>query len=1303
MKKLLIIFLLAGACISSALSQQWVNFSSSQPKAPELNLITSNAQEVTFEITIPGIYAQDTVVGGTAFNRLNLPGGCAINPIGYPELSVLSYKVAIPSCEDVVVAFQINSTQTMPSCWVYPMPEMVLDGNGMLVEQFAFEPTAYAQLRTIEPAAIISSSGALREQRYVEVTFLPVEFCPVTRQLSVIDKIEVNLTFTNPQGELRQNTGIFNKVAASAFINYADDGKSALTNDKAFEKEGFTPGNVQWITLTDTAQAVTIPGDYLIITHSLFFNSQNSDIQRLAEHRAFYNGFDVSIVNVDHIWALPFYYEGTFEDPSDPEYIKEQKLRTFIRRVFEGQNASNPNGDGHLAYVLLVGDYENGVGIPGALDHDAWTSGLIGYGEKYPSDYYYSCITKDAAGQYDVFGDLYLGRFSVEDTVQLYNIVQKTLNHETEYSPQFWRETAGFTNIITGYGYERYLDFLNDIMSNSGWNYSIVESYYDIKIPTITYLNAGVSFVQYKGVPNYTPPYSWDNDLNTYFFSSELNNDYKVPFISCVSSNTGWFDDMECMAEFLTRYSPTKGAVGYIGPTREIFLQISDTILLYQEAVLDFLYKEKISIVGELLLTTKNLDKSETPWDFPFERKHAYNLFGDPSLNILAEGYEITRDVTAECPARITCPVRIHNGATLTVPANCNLSFLEDGKLTIDANGSMVIEENAIVFGVNNDRDSVIHVKGGGFTLGNDVVFTDLPGGVLLENIPVNSWSIDPNKLYLHVKSKEYVINNATFNNSPLLHNQTVLNISNTTFNDVSDVTTFRGIVKIDSCNFIHSTFKSDHAMMMDKIYEPTIVTNCLFTGNNYSSSVAIMLNSSKMLHVANNTITGYEMGISLSNSGFSLVYPPSGGSRIGLCNISNCGIGIELYGSAAGFSGNIISNNIHGVRLLNGTYSNFTQVQNSPPQIIQDCESFEIYASSNSFPTYFHYNSIIDDNNGGNSVGDPLFYWDTKSVFGIFPQDVTYNCWGENFDPKKDLYPYENFICYPTMICGKSGSSGSPTPGVAETLYQSGLTYFAEDDYPNAEATFKELIETYPESHFSIAAMHELFALEHYTNQNFYQLNSYFASITPSDSNLFDVADFLATRCNVKMKEWQPAIDWYEERIENPPSYQDSVFAVIDLGDIHLMMEADTIGGSKSGSAHYRLTEIKPASKQAFEENRAILLATLPQTTHRPPQTDNPQTSNRTPHTSKGVLGECVPNPTNGNTTIYYEIYADGLVELNIYNTMGQLVQHLPQGTLTAGKYNTTVSVVGMPAGVYHYSLVVNGERTDSKKLVVN
>ena len=116
MKKF-IIFFLAVAFAFSANAQRWVNFASSEPKAPELNLL-ENARTVTFSVTLPGIYTQDTVVNGIAFTRLILPGGGAVNSAGSPELPVLTYRVAIPNCDKVEVVYRIDSKQTLPSCWV---------------------------------------------------------------------------------------------------------------------------------------------------------------------------------------------------------------------------------------------------------------------------------------------------------------------------------------------------------------------------------------------------------------------------------------------------------------------------------------------------------------------------------------------------------------------------------------------------------------------------------------------------------------------------------------------------------------------------------------------------------------------------------------------------------------------------------------------------------------------------------------------------------------------------------------------------------------------------------------------------------------------------------------------------------------------------------------------------------------------------------------------------------------------------------------------------------------------------------
>ena len=1296
MKRLLNICLVTGIFIFSAHAQQWVPFSSSQPGAPKMNLQPSNAKEVTFTITLLGIYTLDTVENSSAFTRIILPGGEAINPVGHPELPVLTYRVAIPYCDDTEVAYQILSTQTMSSCWVYPVPEMVLNGKGNLVEQFAFEPTAYTIPRSNDPVATITSSGSLRSQKYVEITVYPIEFCPVTRQLSVIDQIEITLTFANPQGDLRQNVGIFNKVAASAFINYEDNGISALVNDKAFEKPGFTHGNVQWFTLSDTAQAATIPGDYLIITVPEFFDENNphSQLKRLAEHRAFYNGFDVAIANVDNILSLPFYFEGN----PDPEFMKEQKIRTFIRRVYEGQNAQNTL-DGRLGYVLLVGDnYMGNTGMPTSFDHNV--KPYDDEDEKYAADYYFTCITKDSTGGYDDVGDLFIGRLSVLDTVQLFNMVQKTIFHETEYSPKTWRKSAGFTNgsaMNTAIYHTYFYDFVTDILDEKEWNHSIV-NYFDlngeIKEPTLEYLNDGVVFAQYNG---HGSKYSWSEaELTEVDFEILLSNNYRTPFINAVSCFTGYFDENEeCLGEFLTRYDSVKGAVGYIGASRLLWVTGSSTpidtnYLTYQECFPYYLFKEEISIVGELLLKSK-----VRSWGGKITKvnKYGFNLFGDPALNIFAEGYQITRDVTAECPAKITCKVRIHNGATLTVPTNCNLSFLEEGKLTIDENGSMVIEDGAQIIGINNEIEHAIHVKGGEFTVWQDVVFQDLQGGILLEN----------NGSILYDKNKHYVLDGVTFKNTSLIHRGTWLNISNCHYIEKSDVITSISVSNIDSCSFQLSTFFSDNSdfPVNINISPYTNVGDCLFNGKNITNT-AIQLKGSERFHIYKNEVSGYNSGISLTGSGMTLAHT-NGFSSSGLIRenkISNCDVGIELYNSASAIVVNNIYNNGFGVKLYNNSYTSFENFPTAP-QVIRDCSFIELYATPCSCPGNLRYNKIIDEDNLGNNGKDPLFCVDIDFCC-VRVRDISLNYWGESFIHSEDIYPPGAFYTAPVWEPGKSGA---PPHGDDEELYRAGLDYFANKNYTNAETTFKELIQTYPNSRFAIAALHELFALEHYTNQDFYGLNSYYVTISPSDSNLFNTADFLATRCYVKERDWQPAVAWYENRIENPSSYQDSVFAVIDLGEIHLMMEADTIGKGKSGHfCYYSLPNIKPKSRMQYEENKSSLLATLPQIKKSKKDVSSEILDMRnTTCDRKGSLGECVPNPTNGNATIFYEIFTGGVVEIQLFNSIGQMVKSLPQGKQSKGNYKTTISVVGMPVGVYHYTLVVNNERVDGKKVVVN
>jgi len=1297
MKKNVFFFTTAMLFTSVAMSQQWIGLTKKEPAQPEIILNSSNNRQVSFTIELSGFFSIVKTEAGVDYQRLSIPGYGIKGEIGEPEIPVISKRIAVPVCSQVNYSVQITANQTLTGYKVYPTPELQPDTTGKLQEVFTINPTAYLQNEFMPSESyMLSETGAMRNQHFVTIEIYPILFNPRTGTLQIATELEITLTFDNPTTDVNVNTGIFNNVATHTFLNYQDQGIKASINDKAFEKANFTPGNVQWVTLTDTAQAKDIVADYLIICAAPFFEpaNPNSEVLRIANHRAWYNGFDVAILNVEHILSdnVGFYYEGY----PLPTYKQEQRIRTCIRRIYEGKNAAHTY-DGHLGYVLLIGDVSTGT-----IGHSGMPSAFENTFSDASHDYYFSCVTRSGTG-YDKVGDLFIGRFCVPNNVlpeyglqKLHNMVEKTIYFESECSFGGWRN-----NVLAGNGYDIlpkdfwsnfYLQFLPSVLQNQRLlSLNIHDSIYSNATQfcqaLVDSINQGAPYLTYNdhGSPDY-----WATGITADFLVSNLDNVNKTPLCVTHACLVGKMEEflVDCLAKRLTHYSPDKGFVAMIASSSSVasgehLVWSPKLITLFPKAV----YQDLSHIAGEAFLESYLQIKNGVG---------TFNLFGDPALNIMADGFEVTQDIIVADVTDISCQVKVHNNATITVPNQSTVHFHPKGQLIIEADGNLNMGNWVSLYGSMAESNPVIHVKGG-ISTGSGVVFHDL-NGILLGN------SLNLSTPWLYNDNKQYSLTNIAFYNTPLTHRGSRLNISKCTFNAGSNLLTSVSKSNIDSCTFNEAILLSDHAMMQinpNAMMPATIVKNCHFNGSG-NHNPALQLNYSTLLDIYNNTITGYETGMFLNESGITASYfqNPQTFSRIWNNKISSCGTGIEFYNSIAYLGGNQVYNNISGVRLLNNSYTAFGN-DFAPPtshQIIRDNESYELYASANSFPTIFRYNQIIDEDNLGNDYDDPLIYWDMAyTPPKVLMQNVNFNYWGNNFDPLDDLYHPKLFICDSIWAPGKSTASFLNED---EILYQTGLTSFAEEDYTNAETIFKELIETYPQSHFAIAALHELLALEHFLYNDFETLQNYFASISLSDTALLNTAEFLATRCHVKERNWQPAIDWYEYRIENPPSYQDSVFAVIDLGNIHLMMEADTASpaGAKARPAcHYHLADIKPRSRQEYETNRSNLLATLPQikkphTTYLMPQTDK-----------KGSLAQSVPNPTTGMTMIPYEIYSEGAVEIRIYSALGQLVQALPQGMLKKGGYQTKISFAEFPAGIYHYVLFVNGERTDAKKMVVN
>ncbi len=71
--------------------------------------------------------------------------------------------------------------------------------------------------------------------------------------------------------------------------------------------------------------------------------------------------------------------------------------------------------------------------------------------------------------------------------------------------------------------------------------------------------------------------------------------------------------------------------------------------------------------------------------------------------------------------------------------------------------------------------------------------------------------------------------------------------------------------------------------------------------------------------------------------------------------------------------------------------------------------------------------------------------------------------------------------------------------------------------------------------------------------------------------------------------------------------------------------------------------------------------------------------------------LSQNYPNPFNPVTTVSYQIKEQGLVQLKVYNLLGQEIVTLVNEIQSSGRYESLFDASNLPSGVYIYSLRVN------------
>jgi hypothetical protein len=83
--------------------------------------------------------------------------------------------------------------------------------------------------------------------------------------------------------------------------------------------------------------------------------------------------------------------------------------------------------------------------------------------------------------------------------------------------------------------------------------------------------------------------------------------------------------------------------------------------------------------------------------------------------------------------------------------------------------------------------------------------------------------------------------------------------------------------------------------------------------------------------------------------------------------------------------------------------------------------------------------------------------------------------------------------------------------------------------------------------------------------------------------------------------------------------------------------------------------------------------------------------------------ISQNYPNPFNPNTKIIYDVKNTSMITINVYDITGKEAATLVNNQHSPGTYETEFDAGSLSSGIYFYTLLANGERIDSKKMILN
>jgi len=493
----------------------------------EISLVAERGVSTTIKFDLNELNLTEIETNYGLANKISSAKATIMLDAGSPELFYMPTAVIIPDLGSAELEVITGEYTEYTDIEIVPSkgnilrtvdPSTIPYTKGEVYSHDAFFPGTLAQ---------INETFIMRDVRGLSLFVYPVQYNPVTKTLRVYSEITVTVNYTETKGEnefttQKRHASIdpeFNAMYSRLFINHS-----------VLQQRGFPTGE---------------EGEILIICHTPWVNEMQDYVD----------------------WKRTIGRKTTIVPTSDISPLTNTNLKTYIQNYYN-------NPDNNLAFVLLVGDYQqipvHQVGVP-------------------RTDLPY---VRFNAGNYL---DALIGRMSCESPADVQTQVQRSIWYEKEIATtDTWLSVGmGIARNEGGPGQgghdgqEADYVHMNNIRTRLFANgYSTVYQDYDGSCPGIPNTTAAIMSQHFNsgvGVANYCnhgSPTGWSVAGYSNSHVNALQNAGKLPYIFAVACNNGEFGPWQyntgnavCFAETwmrATKSGQPTGAIAFFGATISI-------------------------------------------------------------------------------------------------------------------------------------------------------------------------------------------------------------------------------------------------------------------------------------------------------------------------------------------------------------------------------------------------------------------------------------------------------------------------------------------------------------------------------------------------------------------------------------------------------------------------------------------------------------------------------------------------------------------------------------------------------------